>query len=171
MPSSFSRVVSSTLGYSPRPPVSVYGTGTYLAPLVGFPGVGTRISISGRSLLWVRYLRLAERGFAVSQPYLPSAVIHYLLYAVPRVTTSVVTLGIWFGIINPIVISYASRPRLSPRLTPGGLSLPGNPWTYGVRVFHPHFRILMPAFSFPVPPIGITTYLPRPAERSPTTHY
>ena len=29
LPSSFSRVVSSTLGYSPRPPVSVYGTGCF----------------------------------------------------------------------------------------------------------------------------------------------
>ena len=27
----------------------------------------------------------------------------------------------------------------------------------------------MPAFSFPVPPAGIATRLPRPAERSPTT--
>ena len=70
--------------------------------------------------------------------------------------------------VNLVVIGYASRPRLRSRLTPGGLSLPGNPWTYGVRVFHPHFRILMPAFSFPVPPAGIATRLPRPAERSPT---
>ena len=70
--------------------------------------------------------------------------------------------------VDLVVIGYASRPRLRSRLTPGGLSLPGNPWTYGVRVFHPHFRILMPAFSFPVPPAGIATRLPRPAERSPT---
>ena len=32
LPSSFSRVVSSTLGYSPRPPVSVYGTGLRSLP-------------------------------------------------------------------------------------------------------------------------------------------
>ena len=36
--------------------------------------------------------------------------------------------------VNLVVIGYASRPRLRSRLTPGGLSLPGNPWTYGVRV-------------------------------------
>ena len=74
-----------------------------------------------------------------------------------------------FRNIDRIVVGYASRPRLRSRLTPGGLSLPGNPWTYGVRVFHPHFRILMPAFSFPIPPAGIATRLPRPAERSSTT--
>ena len=73
------------------------------------------------------------------------------------------------GNVRPLVIGYASRPRLRSRLTPGGLSLPGNPWTYGVRVFHPHFRILMPAFSFPIPPARIATRLPGPTERSPTT--
>ena len=36
--------------------------------------------------------------------------------------------------VHLVVIGYASRPRLRSRLTPGGLSLPGNPWTYGVRV-------------------------------------
>ena len=65
-----------------------------------------------------------------------------------------------FRNIDRISIGYASRPRLRSRLTLGGLSLPRKPWTYGVRVFHPHFRILMPAFSFPVPPAGIATRLP-----------
>ena len=55
-----------------------------------------------------------------------------------------------FRNIDRISIGYASRPRLRSRLTLGGLSLPRKPWTYGVRVFHPHFRILMPAFSFPI---------------------
>ena len=91
------------------------------------------------------------------------------LRAVPCVAPSVVTLAVGFRNVNRIVIGYASRPRLRSRLTLGGLSLPRNPWTYGARVFHPRFRILMPAFSFPVPPAGIATRLPRPAERSPTT--
>ena len=86
----------------------------------------------------------------------------------PCVAASVMTLIGGSRNVRLVVIGYASRPRLRSRLTPGGLSLPGNPWTYGVRVFHPHFRILMPAFSFPVPPAGIATRLPRPAERSST---
>ena len=94
--------------------------------------------------------------------------IHQQLRTVPCVTPSVMTPSARSRNINRVVIGYASRPRLRSRLTPGGLSLPGNPWTYGVRVFHPHFRILMPAFSFPVPPAGIATRLPRPAERSST---
>ena len=95
--------------------------------------------------------------------------IHRPLRAVPCVTPSVMTPSARFGNINPISIGYASRPRLRTRLTLGGLSLPRKPWTYGARVFHPRFRILMPAFSFPIPPARIATRLPRPTERSPTT--
>ena len=42
--------------------------------------------------------------------------------------------------INQLSIGYAVRPRLRIRLTLGGLALPRNPWVYGVRVFHPHYR-------------------------------
>ena len=37
-------------------------------------------------------------------------------------------------------ISYAFQPRLRGRLTPGRLPLPGKPWVYGERVFHPFYR-------------------------------
>ena len=33
-------------------------------------------------------------------------------------------------------IGYAFRPRLSSRLTLGGLALPRKPWVYGGGVFH-----------------------------------
>ena len=95
--------------------------------------------------------------------------VHQQLRTVPCVTPSVMTLLEGFRNIDRISIGYASRPRLRSRLTLGGLSLPRKPWTYGARVFHPRFRILMPAFSFPIPPARIATRLPRPAERSPTT--
>jgi hypothetical protein len=36
LPSSFTRVLSSALGFSPHPPVSVYGTVTYYLKLRGF---------------------------------------------------------------------------------------------------------------------------------------
>ena len=39
-----------------------------------------------------------------------------------------------------IPISYAFQPRLRGRLTPGRLPLPGKPWVYGERVFHPFYR-------------------------------
>ena len=45
-----------------------------------------------------------------------------------------------YRIINPFPISYAFQPRLRGRLTPGRLPLPGKPWVYGERVFHPFYR-------------------------------
>ena len=44
-----------------------------------------------------------------------------------------------YGNINPFSIDYASRPRLRPRLTQGGLAWPWNPWSSGGRVSHPAF--------------------------------
>jgi hypothetical protein len=44
-----------------------------------------------------------------------------------------------YGNINPLSIDYASRPRLRPRLTQGGIAWPWNPWSSGGRVSHPAF--------------------------------
>jgi hypothetical protein len=53
------------------------------------------------------------------------------------------TLGLartrWYGNINPLCIDYAFRPRLSSRLTLGGLAFPRNPWVFGGGVSHPSF--------------------------------
>ena len=39
-----------------------------------------------------------------------------------------------YGNVRPSCIGYASRPRLSPRLTLGGLASPRKPWACGGRV-------------------------------------
>ena len=39
--------------------------------------------------------------------------------------------------INRLCIDYALRPRLSSRLTLGGLAFPRNPWAFGGGVSHP----------------------------------
>ena len=44
------------------------------------------------------------------------------------------------GNVNPMSIDYACRPRLRDRLTPGGRTWPGKPWTYGGMDFHHPFR-------------------------------
>ena len=41
--------------------------------------------------------------------------------------------------INQLCIDYALRPRLSSRLTLGGLAFPRNPWAFGGGVSHPSF--------------------------------
>ncbi len=51
--------------------------------------------------------------------------------------TSAWTRTWWYRNINRLCIDYASRPRLSSRLTLGGLAFPRNPWAYGGGVSHP----------------------------------
>jgi len=57
----------------------------------------------------------------------------------------------WYWNMNQLCIDYASRPRLSSRLTLGGLALPRNPWASGGGVSHPslatHASILTRARS------------------------
>ena len=43
----------------------------------------------------------------------------------------------WYWNINQLCIHYASRPRVSSRLTLGGLAFPRNPWAFGGGVSHP----------------------------------
>jgi hypothetical protein len=42
--------------------------------------------------------------------------------------------------VDLVPIGYGLRPRLRGRLTPRGLALRGNPWTFGGRVSHPPSR-------------------------------
>ena len=75
----------------------------------------------------------------------------------------------WYWNINQLCIDYASRPRLSSRLTLGGLAFPRNPWAFGGGVSHPslatHAYILTRARSTTVhTPASLLT------RRSSTTH-
>jgi hypothetical protein len=45
----------------------------------------------------------------------------------------------WYWNINQLCIDYAFRPRLSSRLTLGGLAFPRNPWAFGGGVSHSSF--------------------------------
>ena len=70
--------------------------------------------------------------------------------------------------INLLCIDYASRPRLSSRLTLGGLAFPRNPWAYGGGVSHPslatHTSILTRPRS-----TSVYTAASQQDRRSPTT--
>src|SRR3984893_10573550 len=70
--------------------------------------------------------------------------------------------------INRLCIDYAFRPRLSSRLTLGGLAFPRNPWAFGGGVSHPslatHASILTRSRS-----TTVHTAASRHDRRSPTT--
>ena len=74
----------------------------------------------------------------------------------------------WYWNINQLCIDYASRPRLSSRLTLGGLAFPRNPWAFGGGVSHPSLATHASILTRP----GSTrahALASRPDRRSPTT--
>ncbi len=137
MQSSLTRVISSALVYSTRPPVSVYGTDLIQTPYEAFLGNISLLALRARPSSSVSenvlriYLQNLLRGLNSIQ------LESQLLLCVPP---SVITRVLKCRNINLLSIDYAFRPRLRVRLTLGGLTFPRNPWTYGDRVFHPIYR-------------------------------
>ena len=76
------------------------------------------------------------------------------------VTARTRTLRGRYGNVRPLRIGYACRPRLSPRLTLGGLASPRKPWACGVSVSRAHLAthasILAPAPSTGGHPSGFS---------------
>ena len=132
---------SSTLGSSPRPPVSVCGTGLDDLELSGF---------SWKSA-YLRYQR--PRGFAVLSGFGCTGGFAYrsntfaLQRTIPSVRGSVTTPSPHrsykrYGNINPLSIHYPFRVRVRPRLTLIRLALIRKPYPFGGRVSLPPYRYL-----------------------------
>ena len=125
MPSSLAVIHSSTLGFSPHPPVSVYGTGRHalgdhqIFLQVWLPALSDR----PKTLRTVR-ARLAPTPL---QRAIPSAR--------GRVTPR--SLALLHGgqrNLNRFAIGLPSRVPLSPRLTLIRLALFRKPWAFGVNI-------------------------------------
>ncbi len=139
LPSSLAGVLSSALGCSPRPPVSVCGTVSPKISLRGFsrqPGISHFMPYGSYSPLGVMKericLSLPPTGLNrdVQHPDgLPFCVPPSLKRSPRRCRN-----------INLLPIDYAFRPRLRGRLTQGRLALPWKPWAYGEQVSHLFYR-------------------------------
>ena len=104
MPSSLTTLLPLALGFSPHPPVSVFGTGAR------FPFLATTLPC---------FLTI----FSPFRPCLPAHGSGLRCVSV--------SLSDRLRIIYRICIDYAFRPRLSPRLTLGGRTFPRKPWIFG----------------------------------------
>ncbi len=163
LPSSLTMLLPSALGFSPHPPVSVYGTGSR----------GTIVAFLGR-----RSSRFATRRFAPRRalPFwrgicLPPGCCAWTGFSTP---------GPRLAPASPHVLS-ASGTGISTRLpsaTPLGLALgpdfpradqpsPGNLGYSAARILT-SLSLLIPAFSLPLPPPLLSVRLRRPGECSPT---
>ena len=74
----------------------------------------------------------------------------------------------WPRNVDLVPIDYGFRPRLRGRLTPRGLTLRGNPWTFGDRVSHPVCRYSCQHSHFRYLHHPSRAWLRRPTERSAT---
>ena len=117
LPSSLTMLLPSALGFSPHPPVSVYGTG-YVYAIVAFLGSHLMCFATLSSL------PLAGPDFPFPAHTLclrpHSSDIHKCRN------------------INLLSIDYAFRPRLRSRLPQGRSALPWNPWIFGLEDSHLH---------------------------------
>ena len=117
LPSSLTIVLSLTLGYSPCPPVSVLGTGTYIISPRNFSrklGVIKLLLTFVSSHSRFRFIQLTH--FTINHPLrLNLNPIIGSCYPSPSLHQSYR----WYRNINLLSIDYAFRPRLRTRLTLG----------------------------------------------------
>jgi hypothetical protein len=122
LPSSLTGVLSRALGFSPRLPVSVCGTGT--GKLARGFSWQCEIGPFGTKLPSPSRLGHTCDGFAYRTPYPAwtgtSITRRYLPSCVPP---SLMAVTRWYGNLNPLSIAYAFRPRLRSRLTLSGRTL------------------------------------------------
>ena len=133
MPSSLTVVLPIASVCSTRPPVSVL----VRAPTALPRGFSRKHGLTG----FARSLRLASQAscradFHALRPTRFHGDVQNPARLPFSVAPSVMPRRRRCGNVCPLRIGYASRPRLSSRLTLGGLALPRKPWTYGGDVFH-----------------------------------
>ena len=166
MPSSLAMVHSSTSGYSPRPPVSVCGTGARALSARGFSrGPLGQLSARPEPRGTVAFGggRILARPLAYTlQPGIPSP-------GVPSTAPSPHRLRGRYGNVHPSSIGWPLRGRLRARLTLIRLALIRKPWPCGVPVFNRDCRysclhLLFHALQQPSPAAfaarGMLPYLP-----------
>ena len=125
LPSSLAVIHSSTLGYSPHPPVSVYGTGRYALGAgrvflrVWLPGLSPRAD--ARRTVGFRSRYGLQRGIPS-----PRASFTPRSPADPRSG---------FRNLDRMAIAVPLRVTLRSRLTLIRLALIRKPWAFGVRVY------------------------------------
>ena len=158
MPSSLTTVPPIASVCSTRPPVSVLVRAPAALPARFFWGA------------WVRRLRprdfVSRLGLRAARTSLRCG-LHAFTGAsrTPRACPSpsplrLITRHGRYGNVRPLRIGYACRPRLSPRLTLGGLASPRKPWACGGGVSRAalatHASILAPAPSTGGHPSGFS---------------
>ena len=167
MQSSLAIVLSLTLGFSPHPCVSIFGTGYCMIITRSFSWkLASRTSVLAAAFH-------TPHAFAFRQPDLPGCQLprlHLLFQLQDALACSVTpSPALRYGILHPLSIDYASRPRLRSRLTQSGRTFLWKPWVFGAWDSHPRFATHTGILSSMRSTAPYGTASPH-IERSPTTH-
>ena len=142
MPSSLAVIHSSTLGFSPRPPVSVCGTGGKpFKRLAGFLGSLIRDTIPAPEGLGY-YQLSASLAYFTTRPIPTAFNALFRQCAVLSLLRHRIAIYGRYRNINLLSIELRFRLALRSRLTLIRLALIRKPWSFGVRVSRPHYRYL-----------------------------
>ena len=134
MPSSLTRVIPIVLGFSPRLPVSVCGTGTFnlhssFSRQREFGNFDTYfLSPSHPSIDSAYFTTVPASVFGRT---LPSA-----RFAYPSVSLRLSNNYWWYWNLNQLSIAYSNCSRLRSRLTLGGRAFPRKPWAFDDKDSH-----------------------------------
>ena len=147
MPSSLAMLLPPALGFSPHPPVSVYGTGAWRA-IAAF--LGTPCPCFATMLRSASPARPLRGDFPSARRLLRLRRVfhtrHMLRHMRPHSSATT-----QYRNISLLSIGYAFRPRLRPRLPQGRSASPWKPWISGRGDSHPplatHSGILSPRRS------------------------
>ena len=147
MPSSFARSHSRALGFSPRLRVSVSGTVADALKLRGFSRQCGVDRFAGAEAPTRAAPHPPGRDFprpidGLEAPSGTTSRRWTYPPASPHRTRR------RLGNVDPIPVSYASRPRIRGRLTPSRRTFLGKPWAFGGRDSHPAFRYSSPHTRF-----------------------
>ena len=155
MPSSLTTLLPPALGFSPHPPVSVYGTGTYgaIAAFLDsmYPDFATKISLPVTPLAYCADLP-AQRLLCLGRSFLSR------LPLTPRVPTVLTICSTGISTCCPSATS--SDLALGPDLPRADQLYPGN-LGYSAERIPTSLSLLIPAFSLPGTPQLLTVLLHR----------
>ncbi len=143
MQSSLAIVLSLTLGFSPHPCVSIFGTGHIYLTLETFLGSSSTAFRTRRSFPYASRLLVSDGGFACHPdislaPALPAAGCSFLSPSFLHIYTGT-GISTCCPSTTPYLLSidYAFRPRLRSRLTQSGRTFLWKPWVFGAWDSHP----------------------------------
>ena len=125
LPSSLTTLLPIILGFSPRLPVSVCGTGTFVLDSGFSRQCGIDCFVT--SCFTPHQAFGLPCGFTYMTPTSLGPAFPAAGSVYPPASPHLSNEHRWYGNINPLSITYAFRPRLRSRLTLGGRTFPRNP--------------------------------------------